>query len=124
MAVFTTRSGITVPLNTSSLKKDEYMLSTGRPMRILDGRDLKIALGIGLVPSEVDRLANTDRGEKIMDEYLNLQHKAGKLVKERSSGVFDKERPNGDWEKEFEMNKETTSAFKGRDDQYIKKLIS
>jgi len=69
-----------------------------------DANELKKRLADGMTEDEIDQLAETPRGEAIIDDYLNNQHKRGKEIADKTNGLFTRELPNGDQTKEYEVD--------------------
>jgi hypothetical protein len=72
----------------------------GANAEISDGSDLRQKLKKGMKEKEIDDLASTGRGRKVIDDYMHDRTMRDNQVKEISDGVFDHEELDGSMSKE------------------------
>jgi Zn ribbon nucleic-acid-binding protein len=83
----------------------------GKGTAVMDEDDLEARLAKGMKDEEIDNLAETESGEKLIDKYINKKYKEGKHVERMSGGVFNRKKPNGDWSRTTQFDPHTGLAI-------------
>lgn len=81
--------------------------------KVMDTEDLEGKLAKGMKDDEIDKLVETESGEKLVDRYINKKYKEGKHVERMSGGVFNRKLPDGRWSRTTQFDPHTGSQLSG-----------
>ena len=82
--------------------------------KVMDTEDLEGRLARGMKDDEIEKLVETESGEKLVDKYINKKFNEGKHVERMSGGVFNRKLPNGNWSKAIQFDPHTGQQLPGQ----------
>lgn len=77
---------------------------------INDAAILKEKLASGMNDSEIEDLLESDVGQAVADQYINEQHKRGKVIASETNKLFTRELPNGNVSTDYVVSIEDKSG--------------